>query len=713
MKKTFYLEGLDCPNCAAKIEKEMRALEGVSEASINLIKQTLTVEAYGNTEGLLDTVERIVHSHEKEVSVSEHPHEESHGHDHCHCHGHEHGHGHDHEHGHGEKNEVIRLIIGAAVYVLGIICASLVHLPLPVYLTLLIAAYLILGCDVIFSAVKNIIKGRVFDENFLMSLSTVGAFAIGEYYEAVAVMLFYQIGEFFQGLAVRRSRRSISELMDIRSDFANLLRGGDTITVSPDEVGIGETILIKPGERVPLDGIVISGSSSLDTRALTGESLPRDIREGDEILSGSVNQSGVLTVRVTRTFGESTASRIIDLVENASAKKARTENFITSFARYYTPAVVIFAALLAVIPPIAFNGLWADWVHRAMVFLVISCPCALVISIPLTFFGGIGAASRHGILVKGGNYLEALTKLDTVIFDKTGTLTRGVFKVTDTVPAEGVPTSRLIELAALAESFSSHPIARSIIAEYGSSADTKGISDYRDVPGKGIYARLDGCELLVGKAELLSERGIVCPDSNGIGTKVFVALDGAYMGHILISDEIKSDSAEAIAGLRSVGIEKTVMLTGDSEDIAKHVSDALGIDEYHASLLPDEKLEALERLSEECRGKLAFVGDGINDAPVLARADVGIAMGALGSDAAIEAADVVLMTDEPSKLVKAIRLARATRTIVVQNIVLTLSVKGIFLVLGAFGVASMWEAVFGDVGVALLAVLNSMRILKK
>ena len=574
---------------------------------------------------------------------------------------------------------------------------------------------IILGGDVVMRAVKNIAKGRVFDENFLMSLSTVGAFIIGEYPEAVAVMLFYQVGEFFQEMSVKRSRKSIADLMDIRPDAATVSRNGELMVVSPETVRVGEVIIVKPGEKIPLDGIVLEGESMLDTKALTGESVPRSVHQGDEALSGCINQSGVLTIQVTKAFGESTVSKIIDLVENASSRKAPTENFITTFARYYTPVVVILAALLAIVPPLAFGGEWIDWISRALVFLVISCPCALVISIPLTFFGGIGAASKHGVLVKGSNYLEALNSVSTVVFDKTGTLTKGVFKVTDIFPVNGFTSEQVLEYAANAENLSNHPIAKSILAAHGQEVDQEHITDYKEIPGHGISVNADGRKILAGNTKLMDAEGIEYTSCDQAGTKVYVGVDGQYAGCILIADEVKQDSSRAIAALKRLGVEKTVMLTGDDERIGKAVAEQLGLDEYYAQLLPDQKVEKLELLDSKKRSgtKLAFVGDGINDAPVLARADVGIAMGGLGSDAAIEAADVVLMTDEPSKLVEAIEVAKSTKRIVIQNIVIALAVKGLFLVLGAFGIAGMWEAVFGDVGVALIAVLNAMRITKK
>ena len=548
-----------------------------------------------------------------------------------------------------------------------------------------------------------------------MSVSTIGAFAIGEYPEAVAVMLFYQVGEFFQSLAVKRSRKSISDLMDICPDSATVKRNGVLQVVSPESVAVGEIIVVKPGEKIPLDGIVVDGESMLDTKALTGESVPRSIRKGDEALSGCINQSGLLTLKVTKSFGESTVSKITDLVENASARKAPTENFITTFARYYTPVVVGMAAVLAIIPPLVLGGGWSEWLRRGFVFLIVSCPCALVISIPLTFFGGIGAASKRGVLVKGSNYLEALNKVSVVVFDKTGTLTKGVFEVANIIPAAGYQKEQVLEYAAQAESYSNHPIAKSILATYGKPIDQKQFSGFEEISGHGISVMVQGKKVLAGNSKLMESEKIAYAACDAAGTRFYVAADGSYVGCILIADEVKPDSKCAIAELKKIGVEKTVMLTGDDERIGKSVADELGLDAYYAQLLPDQKVEKLEMLDKQKRqgSKLAFVGDGINDAPVLARADVGIAMGGLGSDAAIEAADVVLMTDEPSKLVEAIDVAKATKRIVMQNIVIALGIKSVFLVLGALGMAGMWEAVFGDVGVTIIAVLNAMRILKK
>ena len=705
--KVYLLKGLDCPNCSAKIEKEVGELDGVTSSTVNLMNQTLTVQAGTSVAAsLLDTVTTIVHSHEPDVEVSEKQLEAT-----APVKKDEKAAVYNDE----DKKRTIRLAVGAVVYAIGMALTVFAKLPTLAELAFLIVAYVILGWDVVWQAVKNITRGQVFDEHFLMSVSTIGAFAIGEYPEAVAVMLFYQVGEFFQSLAVKRSRKSISDLMDIRPDSATVKRNGVLQVVSPESVAVGEIIVVKPGEKIPLDSIVVDGESMLDTKALTGESVPRSIRKGDEALSGCINQSGLLTLKVTKSFGESTVSKITDLVENASARKAPTENFITTFARYYTPVVVGMAAVLAIIPPLVLGGGWSEWLRRGFVFLIVSCPCALVISIPLTFFGGIGAASKRGVLVKGSNYLEALNKVSVVVFDKTGTLTKGVFEVANIIPAAGYQKEQVLEYAAQAESYSNHPIAKSILATYGKPIDQKQFSGFEEISGHGISVMVQGKKVLAGNSKLMESEKIAYAACDAAGTKFYVAADGSYVGCILIADEVKPDSKCAIAELKKIGVEKTVMLTGDDERIGKSVADELGLDAYYAQLLPDQKVEKLEMLDKQKRqgSKLAFVGDGINDAPVLARADVGIAMGGLGSDAAIEAADVVLMTDEPSKLVEAIDVAKATKRIVMQNIVIALGIKSVFLVLGALGMAGMWEAVFGDVGVTIIAVLNAMRILKK
>ena len=573
--------------------------------------------------------------------------------------------------------------------------------------------YAVIGWDILWRAARNIAHGQVFDENFLMALATVGAFCTGEFPEGTAVMLFYQIGELFQSYAVGRSRQSIASLMDIRPDYANIESGGELKQVDPDTVSVGDVIVIKTGEKIPLDGVVLSGHSSVDTAALTGESLPRDVAPGDDVVSGCINQSGLLRVQVTKTFSESTVAKILDLVENAGSKKAQAENFITKFSRYYTPAVVLGAVALAVLPPLLTGGGWADWIHRALIFLVISCPCALVISVPLSFFGGIGGASRNGILVKGGSYLEVLAKTKIVVFDKTGTLTKGVFNVTAIHP-DVISEAKLLEYAALAESYSDHPISRSLRDAYNKEVDSSRVSDVQERSGRGVQAQIDGETVCVGNDKLMDEIGVRWHPCHRIGTTVHVAVDGAYAGHIVISDEVKADAAEAIQALKAQGVQKTVMLTGDTKAVGDAVAAQLGLDEAYTQLLPADKVARVEALlNDKADGaKLAFVGDGINDAPVLSRADIGIAMGAIGSDAAIEAADIVLMDDKPSKIALAIAISKKTLRIVRQNIVFALGVKALVLLLGALGLANMWEAVFADVGVSVLAILNAMQALR-
>ena len=584
----------------------------------------------------------------------------------------------------------------------------------PVYLVLYLIPYLIIGWDVLWRAVRNIAHGQVFDENFLMALATVGALAIGEYPEAVFVMLFYQVGELFQSYAVDQSRKSITALMDIRPDYANMEGpDGQLEQVDPEDVAVGDTIVIKAGERIPLDGVVLEGSSTVDTAALTGESLPRQVESGDDVISGCVNLSGLLKVRVTKAFEESTVAKILDLVENSASKKAKAENFITKFARYYTPIVVLAAVALALLPPLLTSIQWVDSIQRALNFLVVSCPCALVISVPLSFFGGIGGASKDGILVKGGNYLEVLARTEIVVFDKTGTLTRGVFNVTAIHP-DHCDQGQLLELAALAECWSDHPISRSLKEAYGREMDSSRVSNVEEVAGRGVKAVVDGHTICAGNDKLMDDIGVSWHPCHRVGTTVHVASDGVYLGHIVISDEVKPDAKEAVAALKAAGVRKTVMLTGDAQAVGEDVANRLGLDEVHTQLLPAGKVERVEELLKEVspKGALAFVGDGINDAPVLSRADIGIAMGGLGSDAAIEAADIVLMDDKPSKIAHAIRIARRTLSIVRQNIVFALAVKLLVLVLSAVGLVSMWAAVFADVGVSVIAILNAMRALK-
>lgn len=612
-----------------------------------------------------------------------------------------------------QKKRLWRIIAAAAVFLMGEIVPKLVSVPEWLRFSIFLVCYAVIGWDVVWKALRNIVHGQVFDENFLMSLATVGAFFVGDYPEAVAVMLFYQVGELFQSYAVDKSRKSISELMDIRPDYANLLKDGTTEEVDPEEVAVGDIILVKPGERVPLDGMILEGKSTLDTSALTGESVPRQVSKEDAVISGCINLTGTVQVQVTKEFGESTVSKILNLVENASSRKANAENFITKFARYYTPAVVIAAVLIAVVPPLLMPGAtFSEWIYRALSFLVVSCPCALVISIPLGFFGGIGGASKTGILVKGSNYLEALSDAEIVVFDKTGTLTRGNFEVTSIEPA-GMEKEELLRIAAIAESDSSHPISLSIKKAYGQEIPHGAAAEVEEISGHGVKAVVDGRTVYAGNAKLMAMQQISFQENKGIGTVVYVAVDGAFAGSILIADEVKPDAAEAIRGLKAAGIKKTVMLTGDSAAVGEKVAERLGLDEAACELLPGDKVEKVEELLNQTspKGKLIFVGDGINDAPVLARADVGVAMGGLGSDAAIEAADIVIMTDEPSKLVRALQISGKTMKIVKQNIIFALVIKAAVLVLVAFGMSNMWEAVFADVGVAVIAILNSMRAL--
>ena len=605
----------------------------------------------------------------------------------------------------------MRIVAAAAIYA----AAFMVYDEL-LSLLLNVAAYIIIGYDVVIKALSNIFKGEVFDENFLMTIATVGAFAIGESPEAVAVMLFYQIGEFFQDYAVSRSKKSIADLMDIRPDYANLKINDEVLVFSPEEVELDDIIVIKPGERVPLDAVVTQGSSSVDTSALTGESIPRDIKPGDEILSGSININSVIEARVIRKYKESTASRILDLVENAASKKSKSEKFITRFARYYTPAVVVMAALLAIGGPLVTGDAFSQWISRALIFLVISCPCALVISVPLSFFGGIGGASRRGILVKGSNYLESLAMTEIAVFDKTGTLTRGVFEVHGVKPSKnpesaGIDPEELLELAAYAENYSSHPISVSLKKAYGKIIDSKRIGTVEEIAGHGVKAVVDGRTVFAGNSRLMEIFEIGFESEDVAGTVVHIAVDGKYAGHILISDELKEDAKLAIQELKRLGVKKTVILTGDSKSAGDSVARILGADEVYTELLPGDKVDKIEELMKELstKGKLVFVGDGINDAPVLARSDTGIAMGGLGSDAAIEAADVVIMTDEPLKVTDAIRISRKTLGIARQNIIFALGVKAVVMILGAAGMANMWAAVFADVGVTFIAVINSMR----
>ncbi len=712
VKKKFIIEGLDCASCAIKIENKLNKINGITEASMNFATGHLKIKVQrdGDYGELAPAIYQAINMIEPKAKIIEKKSAYSGGYNHNHNDSYGHSHGHDHSEG-LNKSKLIIISIGSLLF----FTALVFSLPFQIKISLYLLGYLMVGGQVILRAIRNIAKGQVFDENFLMSLATIGAFAIGEYPEGVAVMLFYQVGELFQGMAVNRSRRSIASLMDIKPDYANLKKGDDILKVSPEEVFRGDVIIVRPGEKVPLDGIVIEGGSTLDTSSLTGESLPKEVGTGDAVMSGSINNNGLLTVKVTNEFDESTVSKILDLIENASSKKAPTENFITKFARYYTPIVVFASLALAIIPPLFIPGARFDqWIHKALIFLVISCPCALVISIPLGFFGGIGGASKKGILIKGSNYLEALNDVDIAVFDKTGTLTKGVFIVTNILNRGIFSKEGILEYAAYAESNSNHPIALSILSAYGKGIDKGRISGYEEIPGHGIRIELNGKLVLAGNKRLMKKEQVAYEEFPNAGTLVHIAVDGEYAGAIEISDEIREDSLKAVGQLRAMGVKKLVMLTGDSKIVGEKIADELGLDCVYAELLPHQKVEKLEMLEKARgpKGKLLFVGDGINDAPVLARADVGVAMGGLGSDAAIEAADIVLMTDEPSKIANAIKIAKRTRRIVWQNIVMAMVVKALVLLLGAGGIATMWEAVFADVGVALLAIFNAMRVLR-
>ena len=684
------LEGLNCANCARKIEEKVGKMEGVKESNLNFTTTTLNVklERKVKEEHAINEIKKIVEALEPHVKVEKKV---------------------------SGKTNVQRakfevkptLIIGTILYLIAVIGDFQGTLGL----ILFGASYLLIGGEVVLTAIKNIAKGQVFDENFLMTVATIGAFTINQYPEAVAVMLFYEIGETIQGYAVNKSRSSISSLMDIRADYANLIINGKEKKVSPETVKVEDVILVKPGEKVPLDGVVIEGESFIDTSALTGESVPRKIVPNDEILSGGINTSGLLKVKVTKKFGESTVSRILEMVENAASKKADTEKFITKFAKVYTPIVVVLAILIAVIPSIFIkDALFSTWLYRSLVFLVVSCPCALVVSVPLGFFAGIGGASKKGVLVKGSNYLELLKDLETVVFDKTGTLTEGVFSVTE-INTNGIDKEKLIEVAAMAESFSNHPIAISIIKEYGKEIDKEVIKEYKEISGRGIKAVINNEEVLVGNSKLMNEFNILYNEVDSIGTVVYCAINGEFKGSIVISDKIKENAVEALINLKKAGVKKTVMLTGDNKKTAYKVGEKINIDEVHSELLPLDKVKEVEEIMKRSNknGKLAFVGDGVNDAPVLARADIGIAMGGIGSDAAIEAADIVLMKDDINALVDAINVSKKTNKILWQNIVFALGIKILVMVLGTFGIANMWTAVFADVGVTIIAIINSTR----
>lgn len=713
------IEGLDCPNCAAKVERKINTLEGIKEATVDFLGKKiiiLTDEIFGDKiseNKLAELIQAEVDKIEDGVKVLALK-------------------ANTKENSNSQKEEDTekikkKLLIGGILFLLGIFVPKSLLIR---KFTIFLISYFIIGGNVLLSAFKNILNGQVFDENFLMAIATIGAFAIGEYPEGVAVMLFYQLGELFQGIAVNNSRKSIVSLMDIRPDYANIKVEKGIKKVSPEKIKVGEIIVVKPGEKVPLDGKIVKGASTFDTSALTGESLPREAKAGDDVLSGFINKNGLIEIEVTKVFSESTVSKILYLVENAGSKKSKTENFITKFARYYTPVVVITALILAIFPPLLIQGAtFSDWIYRALIFLVVSCPCALVISIPLGFFGGIGGASRHGILIKGTNYLEVLNNLERVVMDKTGTLTKGIFKVIEVNAENNIKINDfqnnkteltkplLLKYAAHIEKFSNHPIAQSIVSEYENSAskvDENVVKDFEEISGFGVKVNINNHQFLAGNSKLMDLKNIKFEKNRNLGTVIYFAADEKYIGNILISDEIKEDSEKAIKGMKENGVKEIVMLTGDNETIGKNIAKKLGIDKVFTGLLPDEKVKKLEEIckSKSQKSKIAFVGDGINDAPVLARADLGIAMGGAGSDAAIEAADVVIMNDEPSKIVTAIKIAKKTKEIVWQNITIAFAVKIIVMILGLFGDATMWEAVFADVGVALLAVLNATRVLR-
>ncbi len=750
MKKTWKFD-IDCPNCAAKVECALQKLPGVDSVAVNYVQKRLTLEA---AEECFEEVRQAVYAKTKEIEPDaeihfdgetrkdggeHHHHDEEHcchhhhdddEHEHCCCHHHhdheeddddhdEHAHHHEpthehgHEHGHGE-NQGKTLLMRAAAAVVLLVIGLILKGNLPdapwVAIAVFIVGYLVVGYDVVWQAICNIRRGEVFDENFLMMVASIGAMCVGEFAEGIAVMALYQVGEYFQDKAVDKSRASITQLMDIRPDYANLVDGNDTRRVSPEDVHVGDVILVKPGEKIPLDGVVTEGTSSLNTTALTGESLPRDVIPGNEVLSGCVNLSGVLKLRVTAEFSESTVAKILALVESSGDAKAKTERFITKFSRIYTPAVCFFALALAVIPSL-FDGRWTNWIYTALTFLVISCPCALVISVPLTFFSGIGGASKKGILMKGATHMENMAKVDTVVFDKTGTLTKGTFSVTGIHPAKGVTKEQLLDCAAHAEAFSDHPIAKSIKEALGHPVDVSRVSDASESAGHGVHAKVDGKDVYAGNARQMAAIHVDVPTVKEVGTIVHVACGGQYMGALVISDVVKETSAAAMQSLKDAGVKRLVMLTGDREETAADIAAKVGVTEYHAGLLPEGKVTALESLLGE-NHTVAFVGDGINDAPVLRRADLGIAMGGVGADAAIEAADIVLMDDDPAKIALGVRHARRTMTIVHENIVFALAVKLLVMILGVCGFANMWLAVFADVGVAMLAILNAMRALQ-
>ncbi|MCX7694375.1 MAG: heavy metal translocating P-type ATPase [Caloramator sp.] len=686
MKYEYYLEGLGCANCAAKMEKRIKELKGVDFASIDFVNKKLIIETK-DVEAVSKEAENIIKSIESHVNMVSMNNVQ------------------DELEEKEEKKSIIKYLVGVGLFLIMLFANNI-----NIKLSLAFVSYILIGGDIVFKAFKNVIKGQIFDENFLMTVATFGAFLIGEYPEAISVMLFYKIGETLQDMAVDKSRKSIKSLLKLKAEFANLLKDNDVIMVKPEELNIGDIILVKAGERIPVDGVVVEGVSSLDTSALTGESMPVFVQMGKEVLSGSINLDGIIKVKVTKAYKDSTVKRILDLVENAAANKAKTENFITKFARYYTPIVVALSFLLSILPPILGYGTFRDWIYRALIFLVVSCPCALVISIPLSFFSGIGLASKRGILIKGSNYIEALCDLNTVVFDKTGTLTLGKFKVSDIVSMNGFDREDVLKYAAYVESFSNHPIAVSIVKEYEGEIDKAKVTELKEIAGQGIIANVEDKKVMVGNLKLIESNGVEA--LKGLkGTVVFVAVEGILAGYITIKDTIKGSSKQVIEKLNNLNIN-TIMLTGDNKTSAEDVARQIGIKEYYYGLLPQEKVEKFNEIKKKSYGKVAFVGDGINDAPVLKISDAGIAMGALGQDAAIEAADIVITNDEIEKVYEAVKISKYTRKVVLQNIILALSIKILVLALAAVGLSNMWEAVFADVGVALLAVLNSRRILK-
>ena len=702
MKKELMLNGLTCAHCASVIDEKVKHIDGVKNSNLNFTNKKLSVEIdCDNEEKIIKNIIDIINDTEPGLDIQiegqreikEDKTQKSIK--------------------NNEKLNLLKIIAGVIVFIFAFY-EEIAGRENKYSLLIFLVAYLLVGGDVLYKALRNITKGRIFDENFLMSVATIGAIAIGELSEAVGVMLFYKIGEYLQELAVGKSRKSISELMQIRPDMANLKLGNTIKVVNPEDVNIGDYIIVKPGEKVPLDGVVIEGSSMMDTSALTGESVLRTVKKGDNLLSGFINKNALLTVQVTKDFSESTASKILDMVENASSKKSKTENFISVFSRYYTPIVVGLALLIAILPPIFMQGAtFSEWIHRGLIFLVVSCPCALVLSIPLSYFSGIGVASKQGVLIKGSNYLEALRYVDTVVFDKTGTLTEGVFDVVKVKPIN-ISEDELIKFASIAEVNSNHPIAKSILNYYNKEIDLNKMEEYEEIAAHGIRVKYENNIILAGNEKLMASNNIKIEKSTDVGTVVYIAINNEFKGYIVIADKIKTDSEEAIRLIKEQGIKETVMLTGDNKEVANSVAKKLKLDKVFSNLLPNEKVEKIEELYKNRteKEKIAFVGDGINDAPVLARVDVGIAMGGLGSDAAIEAADVVIMTDEPSKIAQGIKISKKTYKIVWQNIIFALGIKIIVMILGATGLASMWEAVFADVGVALIAVLNAMRIMK-